>query len=72
MNYKKNIPVRNTSNIGNRYKNVMEEYVILDLFYDKLASILVDDINNDENRTFLKDKDKYNKLYDYLKKRYWE
>ena len=31
-------------------KNVMEEYVILDLFYDKLASILVDDINNDENK----------------------
>ncbi len=31
-------------------KNVMEEYVILDLFYDKLASILVDDINNDEKQ----------------------
>lgn len=29
-------------------KNVMEEYVVLDLFYDKLANMLVDDINNDE------------------------
>ena len=29
-------------------KNVMDEYVVLDLFYDKLGNILVDDINNSE------------------------
>ena len=29
-------------------KNVMDEYVVLDLFYDKLGNILVDDINNSD------------------------
>ena len=30
-------------------KNVMEEYVILDLFYDKVGNMLIDDINNSSN-----------------------
>ena len=32
-------------------KGVMEEYVVLDLFYDKLGNILVDDINNSTKDT---------------------
>lgn len=29
-------------------KNIMEEYVILDLFYDKLTNLMIDDINQTE------------------------
>lgn len=29
-------------------KNIMEEYVILDLFYDKLTNLMIDDINQAE------------------------
>lgn len=31
-------------------KNVMDEYVVLDLFYDKVSNLLVDDINNDSEK----------------------
>ena len=29
-------------------KNVMEEYVVLDLFYDKLTNLMIDDINQEK------------------------
>ena len=45
-------------------KNIMEEYVILDLFYDKLANNLVDDINN------TLDKDTKKSIYDIIQEEF--
>ena len=36
-------------------KNVMEEYITLDLFYQKLGNILADDINNSDNSSNIYD-----------------
>lgn len=44
-------------------KNVMEEYVVLDLFYDKISSLLVDDINNDS-------KEETKNIYDVIQEEF--
>ena len=45
-------------------KNIMEEYITLDLFYDKVTSILLDDINNTDN------KEEEENIYDFIQKEF--
>ena len=45
-------------------KNIMEEYISLDLFYEKITNILLDDINNDDN------KKEEESIYDFIQKEF--
>ena len=46
-------------------KNVMEEYVVLDLFYQKVTSLMLDDINNDSI-----EEEKNTSIYDVIAKEF--
>ena len=43
-------------------KNIMEEYITLDLFYEKVTNILLDDINDNDN------KEEEESIYDIIQK----